>query len=319
MKSFLLTILFLISPTFIFSQTDNDKIILFDSLSRETSENIHHLRKIKDYYSPKNIEEYVIEDYYKSGKIEMIGKSKNKDIIMRHGDFKFYYENGNKKKIMRYENGVPVGKVYLWHENGLMKATGEYIPLKEKEEPYELKIYQYWDEEKTQKVIDGNGIYVSDEEYRLCTTVGNLKNGSKDGEWTGKDDNLKIAFKETYNNGKLISGESIDSLGIKHNYSKVRQSPEPLGGMEKFMKYIAVKYRIPENVNILADSRINLTFIVDTDGNPTKVTITKSLRKDFDDEAIRVVKAYKNWKTGLLRGIPVKVQYTLPLNLKKNI
>lgn len=309
--------LFLLMPILSFSQ-NNDKVFLLDSLENESYEDFHYLRKIKEYYSPSEKEEYIVEDYYKSGKIQMIGKSTNKDVMIKNGDFKFYYENGNKQKIMKYEKSVPIGKIYLWHENGTMKAAGEFIASEKKKEEPELKILQYWDAEKTQKVIDGNGIYDSDDEYYETTSSGPLVNGSRNGEWTGKNTRLRFTFKETYQNGKLISGESIDSIGLKHIYTKVFQTPEPIGGIEKFTKYIAKNYKAPQNVNVLADSRLQVSFIVEKDGKITKVKIRQSLRKDFDDAAIRVIKAYDKWQMGLFRGIPIRVSYNLPIVIRKN-
>ena len=318
MKSLFCWVLFLIVPAFALCQTSTDKIIFLDTIQKINNEESHYLRKVKDYYSKIPSYEYVVEDYYKSGKIQMVGKTLNKEYLLRNGDFIYYYENGNKEKMLKYDSSIPVGKIYQWHENGNKRLAGEYFPHADKLEKSELKIYQYWNKDNVQKVTDGNGFYEEIDSQFKTIASGEVKNSSKHGEWTGKDTKYQFDFKEIYENGKLISGESIDSLGTKHTYKKVIQNPEPIGGMADFNSYVAKKYRFPSDLIVHADVLIVLSFVINKDGGIQDVRVLQSVRKDLDDEAIRVLKSYEKWKPGYLRGLAVKVSYNLPMRLMRN-
>ena len=310
--------LFLVISVVSFAQNNNDRISFLDTIQKVDNEESHYLRKVKDYYSKIPSYEYVVEDYYKSGKIQMVGKTLNKEYLLRNGDFIYYYENGNKEKMLKYDSSIPVGKIYQWHENGSKKLAGEYFPHADKLEKSELKIYQYWDKNNVQKVTDGNGFYEEIDSQFETIASGEIKNGSRHGEWTGTNSKYKLTFKETYENGKVKSGESIDSLGVKHSYTKAVQNPEPINGMKNFMQYVAKKYKFPADLVVHADVLIVLSFVVNKDGSIQDVRIIQSVRKDLDDEAIRVVKSYEKWKPGALRGLPVRVSYNMPLRLARN-
>src|SRR5690606_39301105 len=65
---------------------------------------------------------------------------------------------------------------------------------------------------------------------------GKIKNGFPDGIWKGKFSKSKFTFIEKYENGKLISGVSKDSLNIEYPYTIVDQRPSPKKGMSSFYK-----------------------------------------------------------------------------------
>ena len=59
-----------------------------------------------------------------------------------------------------------------------------------------------------------------------------------------------------------------------------------------------------------------ISFWVDTLGVTTNHQIIKSIRKDLNDEALRVAKLVKFEKSAMQRGKPVKVRYTVPVKFK---
>ncbi len=58
--------------------------------------------------------------------------------------------------------------------------------------------------------------------------------------------------------------------------------------------------------------RVMVNFVVDSDGNITKVKVVKSV-PGLDEEAIRVVEAMPKWKAGKQNGKSVPVYFTLPI------
>ena len=59
--------------------------------------------------------------------------------------------------------------------------------------------------------------------------------------------------------------------------------------------------------------KVNVTFIVNTDGSISDVRIIRDIGGGCGDEAIRVVKNMPKWKPGVQNGKPVRVKYTMPI------
>lgn len=312
MKSGLLyTLLFLLSAS-AYAQNDLDKKIYLDSLWHETSESNHRFyRIVENYYAEKAT--YKITDYYKSGAINMQGMSTSKDYMREDGEVTYYYENGNKESIKNYDKGWLSGKVTKWYNNGKPKMTGKYLKLDNgKSFNSELKIYDFWDADQVQKVVNGNGDY--EEDTKEETNKGKIKNGSKDGIWVGSNKSIKFTYSEKYEHGELVSGTSIDADQVEHQYTSVEIKPEPKKGIEDFYKHVMKNFVTPNDPKV--GGRILVGFVIDKDGSPIDVKIIKGIGHGPDEEAIRIVSIYKNWSPGILRGNKVKVSYTIPITIR---
>lgn len=312
MKTILCSLLFLLVPKLCISQTSSiDRKIYLDSTCNETkSDNYKYYRIIKDYYSDKDL--YEIKDYYKSGILQMEGTSKTKDDLTEVGEFIFYYENGNKKAVKNYKKSRLNGKCSEWYENGNKKLEGECI---EDEKTFfgDLKVFQFWNSKNVQTVIDGNGDY---EEIReTFYASGKVKEGFKDGVWEGSDKKIGYTFKENYENQKLISGVSIDSNKVSHDYKVLEKRPEPKNGYEHFYKYIGKKMNIPNNPKNIS-GKVILKFIVDKEGKIIEPKIIKSIGYGVDEEAVRVLMAYSDWIAGEQRGRKVRCSFSLPISIQ---
>ncbi|MFR0835655.1 MAG: energy transducer TonB [Barnesiella sp.] len=74
-------------------------------------------------------------------------------------------------------------------------------------------------------------------------------------------------------------------------------------------------------VSALRDSvegMVVIQFIVETDGCLTYKKIVKGIRKDLDDEALRMLAYMPKWESGEQDGRKVRVRYTLPILFTKN-
>jgi antitoxin component YwqK of YwqJK toxin-antitoxin module len=311
MKLLFYSLLFFIVPKLCVSQTSaNDRKIYLDSTWNETiSDNYKYYRIVQDYYSDKD--SYLIKDYYKSGVLQMEGTSKTKDASVKEGEFVFYYENGNKKEVKNYIQSRPNGKSSEWYENGNKKLEGEYIEDK-KTFVGELKVFQFWNSENVQTVIDGNGDYEEISEFSFAS--GKVKDGFKDGKWSGYDKKIGYTFDENYGNQKLISGVSIDSNKVSRTYKTVGIRPEPKKGMMDFYKHVGKNFRAPEIKEL--SGKIIIGFIVDKNGEIIEPKILKSIGYGTDEEAIKVVTTYKDFAPGEVRGIKVRSSYTLPITIQ---
>lgn len=315
MKLILRVFFFCIISTKLYPQTATPvgkKVYLDSAWVESTEDNYKYIRIVEDYFSEKKT--YIVKEYYKSNVLKMIGSTTDKDIIKKQGQFVYYYENGNKKSTVNYLDNKKIGKQFSWYENGNIKSEREYYTDKNDETDY--KVNNYWNEQKEQKIIAGNG----DLEHisKSIEEAGRIKNGLRDGIWKGKYLKSKYSFVENYENGKLVSGITTDSLNIEHPYTIVEQRPTPKKGMNSFYSYIGKSIYIPVEARNVAYGKIYITFIVDKDGRLVELKILKGIGYGLDEIAIKAIKNAKSWNPGTRRGIPARVLYSLPITIAKN-
>lgn len=94
----------------------------------------------------------------------------------------------------------------------------------------------------------------------------------------------------------------------------VEQMPEFPGGEQEFRKYLANNIRYPE---IAAENGIQgkvfVQFVVSKTGKITNVVVMRGIDPSCDREALRVISSMPNWIPGKQSGVPVRVQYSVPV------
>ena len=116
---------------------------------------------------------------------------------------------------------------------------------------------------------------------------------------------------------KYIPVEVTEKLQGTPFYEVVEQMPEYPGGIAASMEYIQKNMRYPEAVEKNGtQGRVTVQFIIDKEGNVTNPKVLRSVDKDLDAEAIRLVGAMPKWKPGMQKGKAVAVKYTLPVVFK---
>lgn len=295
-----------------YAQSSTDKLIYLDSVRKETTkDNSKYYRIIKEYSSTRD--SYEVIDFYNSGKIQMTGKVSDKEYLTRFGEFLYYNEDGTKIWATHYEKSIPIGKHEEWYANGNKKLEGEYLKNeKHKNFQGDLKIENYWHNDGKQLVINGEGYYYQSNISHKCE--GKIKNGMKDGVWTGENQFPAFTFTENYEKGNLISGVSTDSQNNTHEYDEVFTAPKPRKGINHFYKYISKEMNIPKEAENISGKML-LTFVIEYDGSVNELNVLKSLGELLDNEGIRIIKSYPDWKSGFSRGIPTKFLYSIPINV----
>ena len=64
------------------------------------------------------------------------------------------------------------------------------------------------------------------------------------------------------------------------------------------------------------EARVNIDFVVNTDGSLSYIGIKRSVNSKLDTEALRVVDLMPKWNPGTNNGLPVAVYYVLPIIFK---
>jgi TonB family protein len=62
--------------------------------------------------------------------------------------------------------------------------------------------------------------------------------------------------------------------------------------------------------------RVILQFEIDEKGEIHNIVVVRSISKELDEEAIRILKSMPKWIPGKQRGKAVKVKYTLPISFR---
>lgn len=127
--------------------------------------------------------QYWAYDYYlSSNKIQMIGTYKSKRYKNRHGNFVYYYENGQKTSEGIIENDKNTGDWHYWYENGKTKSFGSI----------------------DDGLLNGKWEYFFDDGQKK--SEGYFEYGKRVGDWFFYKDGV-LATKEIYEDGKIVQAE----------------------------------------------------------------------------------------------------------------
>lgn len=100
-------------------------------------------------------------------------------------------------------------------------------------------------------------------------------------------------------------------------FKSVEQMPLFVGGDVALMKYIDSHIQYPpEATKNNIQGRVILQFVVDKTGEIGEVKVVRSVDKDLDKEAVRIVKTLPKFIPGRQNGQAVAVWYTLPVTFK---
>ena len=97
----------------------------------------------------------------------------------------------------------------------------------------------------------------------------------------------------------------------------VEQMAEFPGGAAAMLKFIQKNLRYPPKARRMGvEGKVFLKFIVGNDGAISNIEIVKGINDDLNNEAIRIVSIFPNWKPGYQNGRAVKSQFVLPIPFK---
>jgi len=86
------------------------------------------------------------------------------------------------------------------------------------------------------------------------------------------------------------------------------------GGEEAMYKWLGDNIKYPQVAKETGiTGTVIVTFVVEKDGSITNVVLLKGIGGGCDEEALRVVRNMPKWKVGKQNGVPVRVQFNLPI------
>jgi len=86
------------------------------------------------------------------------------------------------------------------------------------------------------------------------------------------------------------------------------------GGDAAFIKYLNKNVHYPSLARESGiQGKVFVTFVVETDGAITNITVLRGIGGGCDEEAVKVVQNMPKWIPGKQRNAPVRVQFNLPI------
>jgi len=137
------------------------------------------------------------------------------------------------------------------------------------------------------------------------------------GLWQEYDEKGRSIAERDFNGLRYIAVPKIDKEGTSRDsaeYTVVEEMPSFPGGESEFFKFLGSNVRYPvEAMDAGISGTVNLTGIVYEDGTWRTTGIYHSAHPYLDYEAWRVLERMPKWSPGKIDGVPVRVQYQLPI------
>jgi len=117
-----------------------------------------------------------------------------------------------------------------------------------------------------------------------------------------------------------ITHVTDSTIPIKSNvFTAVEEMPKYPGGDQELFKYLATNLKYPvEAQKNKVEGKVYIRFIVTENGDIDKATVMRSLNKDCDEEALRVIKGMPKWEPGKQNGVNASVYYVIPIHFSLN-
>jgi periplasmic protein TonB len=127
-------------------------------------------------------------------------------------------------------------------------------------------------------------------------------------------DNIEITG--TGSGEDLLSGQ--DGSATDEPFFLVEVMPSFKGGdINKFRFWVQNRTNYPQAaIDSKIQGKIFLTFIVESDGSVSNVTVVKGVDPIIDTEAVKAIQASPKWNPGMQRGQPVRVRFSMYVTFK---
>ncbi|MDP4268848.1 MAG: energy transducer TonB [Bacteroidota bacterium] len=88
--------------------------------------------------------------------------------------------------------------------------------------------------------------------------------------------------------------------------------PEFPGGVDSLMQFISATLQYP-NTEADVTGMIITMFTVEKSGKISDIKLLRGIEKDYDNEALRIIKLMPDWIPGKKNGKPVNVKTIVPI------
>jgi antitoxin component YwqK of YwqJK toxin-antitoxin module len=135
--------------------------------------------------------------------------------------------------------------------------------------------------------------------------------GKQEGVQTRYFENGQVKRTENFKNGQFIDGKCFDENGTEIDFFPYHIKPEFPGGVNNFYDYLT-KYIKSGNSS---KGEIILGFYVELDGTLNHFEIIKSINKEMDLSAIRILVNSPRWIPGKIDGKETRMKLRIPITI----
>ena len=131
-----------------------------------------------------------------------------------------------------------------------------------------------------------------------------------------EDESLLKELEDQLDDEKALASLNVDPNNPL-NFHVVEDLPQFPGGAVEFMKWLTKHLRYPPLARRLKiQGKVVAVFYVEKDGSITGINITRSLSKECDMEALRVLRMMPDWKPGVQNDQPCRTKVCIPIVFK---
>jgi protein TonB len=114
---------------------------------------------------------------------------------------------------------------------------------------------------------------------------------------------------------RSLAQDTAKKASDTHAIISAKQEPVFPGSTSAFNKYIIKNLKYPEVAKIIGLSgKVIVAFTVDSDGSVIDAKPVNCLGAGCESEAVNVIARMPKWTPGIKDGMPVRVQYSVPIN-----
>jgi periplasmic protein TonB len=202
------------------------------------------------------------------------------------------------KLVYRNAADTNVAKVLLYYMSGELKAEYNYSV-------YSKRLRQ--------------GLELLCSETGMPSREANYIADSLEGKFITYWSNGLLKRQDNYRKGVWIDGKCYSSTGVDTSYFNYSNPPEFNGGRQALVQYISRSVKYPANAKRMGiEGSVLVRFTIDKDGKVIDTKVIKSISKELDEEALRVINAMPNWVPGQLDGEGIKFSFALPIAFRLN-
>ena len=126
----------------------------------------------------------------------------------------------------------------------------------------------------------------------------------------------KIIAQDSQKSDNTKGQKAIEEKSIQNEevFTVVEKMPEYPGGDDARIKFMVENIKYPEQAKKNGiQGVVFVSYVVEKDGKISNIKTIRGIGGGCDEEAERVISLMPNWKPGIQRGQPVRVQFNLPV------
>jgi TonB family protein len=121
--------------------------------------------------------------------------------------------------------------------------------------------------------------------------------GNTTSQFLGNTTSNQVTLKEDKMNGLVVLGGKRVGKNPNPDANIKVEEPEPADGWSNYSLYLANNLKVPDEIKRKdVTGEVKLSFEINKLGEPVNIKIEKSLCKECDEEAIRLIKQGPKWK-----------------------